>query len=78
MSPREGAHPCHSPSSLAVATRRQLVGVPVPPVHSPPGSGALLPDLYVLMNAFNRGSLAAVSFICTPHAEATMGDGRPG
>jgi len=56
----------------------QPFGVPVPPVHSPPGSGALLPDLYVSMKVFNRGSLAVVSFSCTPHADATMGDGSPG
>ena len=53
-------------------------GVPTPPVHSPPGSGAWLPDLYVSMKEFNRGSLAEFSFSCTPHADATIGDGSPG
>jgi hypothetical protein len=56
----------------------QLCGVPVPPVHSPPGSGAWLPDLNVSTNVFNRGSLAESSFICAPQTEATIGDGRPG
>ena len=47
---------------LAVsADRGQPCGLPTPPVHSPPGSGACVPDLNVLTKLFNLGSLAESS-----------------
>lgn len=76
---RDGGRSRHrSQRALAITVLIHPFGVPVPPVHSPPGSGARLPDLYVSMKDFRRGSLAELSFICTPQADATIGDGSPG
>ena len=53
-------------------------GVPMPPVHSPRGSGALLPSAYLAMKALSSGSAAVCTLSWMPQTVATTGAGRPG